>query len=85
MQIDFREIVNDSRLKRGMSVNRLANRAGVNQPNVQRYLSGKTQIRASDLARLFEVLDLATSNVSLNEQQTRININKKINKKFSNE
>jgi len=78
MQIDFREIVNDSRLKRGMSVNRLANRAGVNQPNVQRYLSGKTQIRASDLARLFEVLDLATSNVSLNEQQTRININKKI-------
>ena len=85
MQIDFREIVNNSRLKRGMSVNRLANRAGVNQPNVQRYLSGKTQIRASDLARLFEVLDLATSNVSLNEQQTRININKKINKKFSNE
>ena len=78
MQIDFREIVNDSRLKRVMSVNRLANRAGVNQPNVQRYLSGKTQIRASDLARLFEVLDLATSNVSLNEQQTRININKKI-------
>ena len=78
LQIDFREIVNDSRLKRGMSVNRLANRAGVNQPNVQRYLSGKTQIRASDLARLFEVLDLATSNVSLNEQQTRININKKI-------
>ena len=78
MQIDFREIVNDSRLKRGMSVNRLANRAGVNQPNVQRYLSGKTQIRASDLARLFEVLDLATSIVSLNEQQTRININKKI-------
>ena len=78
MQIDFREIVNNSRLKRGMSVNRLANRAGVNQPNVQRYLSGKTQIRASDLARLFEVLDLATSNVSLNEQQSRININKKI-------
>ena len=77
MQIDFREIVNDSRLKRGMSVNRLANRAGVNQPNVQRYLSGKTQIRASDLARLFEVLDLTTSTESLSDQQLQINSKKK--------
>ena len=77
LQIDFREIVNNSRLKRGMSVNRLANRAGVNQPNVQRYLSGKTQIRASDLARLFEVLGLTTSTESLSDQQLQININKK--------
>ena len=77
MQIDFREIVNNSRLKRGMSVNRLANRAGVNQPNVQRYLSGKTQIRASDLARLFEVLGLTTSTESLSDQQLQINSKKK--------
>jgi transcriptional regulator with XRE-family HTH domain len=77
LQIDFREIVNDSRLKRGMSVNRLANRAGVNQPNVQRYLSGKTQIRASDLARLFEVLGLTTSTESLSDQQLQINSKKK--------